>query len=892
MVVTQDNAVFSAGNSTASLDTVGSRTAIQEAIEYHASQQPQARAVNFQDHFLTYLELNHRANQLAHYLIGLGVGAEMRVCVCLQPSLEISVALLGILKAGAVYVPLDPNYPPDRLATILKDTQPQVILTQAALLPNLPNIAAEIFCCDRDWQTIEHLPTDNPTLKIDLDQTAYIIYTSGTTGKPKGVMTSYRNLQHYILGAVERFGFDHSTIMPAIARFSFSITFLELLSPLVAGGMLIILEREQILDFRWMCQILEQITALHASPNLLKKLLGYIQNNGINLAKFQGLKHVSTGGDLVPADVLKAMQRVFQNAEIYVIYGCSEVSCMACSHFVSRQQPITKTLVGQPFPNVAVRLYESEQNSVPIGEMGEVYMSGAGVFKGYLEQSELTSEKFVIIDQQRWYRTGDRGRFDTDGNLEIIGRTDFQIKLNGIRIEPGEIEFVLRQIRGVREVVVIRRELNSGEPGIVAYLVFHPTHPPEIADIRAYLQTKLPDYMVPAAFVVLAALPLNLNQKVDRQALPAPTFNSGNNYVSPRNELEIQLIEIWKQILGIPLIGIKDNFFELGGHSLTAFSLVAEIERICEKSLPLAVLFQKQTIEDLADFLCQSEWSIPSFSLVPIQPKGVKPPLFGIHYLGKGQEFYRNIARYLDPEQPVYGLDYWLATQTQEWNEDHPTRLEDLATHYIAEMRTIQPQGPYFMAGLSFGGILAYEMAQQLHAQGEKVGLLVLFDTASPLLPISTFAPSSLKNHLANLAKIGLKEKLDYILERVNSKIKEKTPAWLTDNYLNIVSKFYSMMGFPIPYSLHHALILAANEKIAREYRPRNYPGEVTLFRASEKIVKYYGSDDLGWSSLAKKGVEIHEVPGAHLSIFEEPHVKVLSQTLMDCINQYDLVQR
>lgn len=627
MAITQDNAVFSAGNSTASLDTVVSCTAIQEAIEYHASQQPQARAVNFQDHFLTYLELNHQANQLAHYLIGLGVGAEMRVCVCLQPSLKISVALLGILKAGAVYVPLDPNYPRDRLAMILEDNQPQVILTQGDLLPNLPNITAEIFGSDRDWQSIEALPTDNPTVNIDLDQTAYIIYTSGTTGKPKGVMTSYRNLQHYIFGALERFGFDHSTIIPAIARFSFSITFLELLSPLVAGGTLMILEREQILDFRQMCQILEQITALHASPNLLKKLLVYIQDNGISLAKFRGLKHVSTGGDLVPADVLEAMQRVFQNAEIYVIYGCSEVSCMACSHFVSRQQPITKTLVGQPFPNVTVRLYESEQKSVPIGETGEVYISGAGVVKGYLEQSELTSEKFVIIDQQRWYCTGDRGRFDVDGNLEIIGRTDFQIKLNGIRIEPGEIEVVLRQIHGVREAVVVRRELNSGEPGIVAYLTIHPPDLPEITDIRSYLQGKLPDYMIPAAFVILEALPLNLNQKVDRQALPAPIFESSDRYVAPRNSREQLLAETWAVILGIELISIHDDFFSLGGNSLLAAQIVSRLQESLGLDLTIRGLFEHLTIASLADHLATLNPRAKSFPpIIPI-PRDVDLPL-------------------------------------------------------------------------------------------------------------------------------------------------------------------------------------------------------------------------------------------------------------------------
>ena len=372
------------------------------------------------------------------------------------------------------------------------------------------------------------------------------------------------------------------------------------------------------------------------------------------------------------------MQRVFQNAEIYVIYGCSEVSCMACSHFVSREQTVTKTLVGQPFPNVAICLYESDQKSVAIGEIGEVYISGAGVAKGYLERPELTTEKFVTIDQERWYRTGDRGRLDAQGNLEILGRTDFQIKLNGIRIEPGEIEVVLRQIPGVRETVVVCRELNSGELGIVAYLVLHSTDPPEIDDIRRYLQSKLPKYMVPAAFVVLDALPLNLNQKVDRQALPAPIFDSGNKYIAPRNELEIQLAKIWEQVLGIEPIGIKDNFFELGGHSLVAVNLLAKIENIFGKNLPLSILFQQQTIEGFAHILSNPEWTPSWSSLVPIQIKGSQTPLFLIHAVGGNLLDYQKLIYHLGQDRPIFGLQ----SIGLDGKQEPLSTVEAMALHY------------------------------------------------------------------------------------------------------------------------------------------------------------------------------------------------------------------
>lgn len=582
------------------------QSAVHRAIEIHASRQPEAVALTFQDHSLSYGALNESANRLAHFLKDLGVGPEARVCVCVEPSLYIGIALLGIFKAGGVYVPLDPGYPQDRLTAILEDIQPAVVLTQAHLLPLLPATAAHIFCFDRDATTIEHLSNENPGIEIGEEQTAYIVYTSGTTGRPKGVMASYRNLRHYISVAQECYGFDRSTVMPAMARFTFSITFFELLNPLVAGGTLVILERDHVLDFKRMAQTLEKLTVIHASPSLLKKLLAYIEDNDMDPQRFEGLRHVSTGGDMVPPDVLESMKRVFRNAEIYVIYGCSEVSCMACTKFVSRDTRVTKTLVGQPFPDVSVRLYDSSENPVAAGVPGEVYICGEGLTKGYLNQPELTGEKFVLIEGKRFYRTGDRGRFDADGNLEILGRTDFQINLNGIRIEPEEIEAVLRQAAGVREGVAAKRELPSGEPGIVAYIVPDQAAPAEISALRNFLKTQLPDYMVPSAFVILDALPVNLNQKIDRNALPAPDQSNlwaAENYIEPQTELERQIADIWDEVLGIGNVGIHNEFFELGGQSLLAAQVIFRLQDLLQLELSISSLFKYPTVAELASHI-------------------------------------------------------------------------------------------------------------------------------------------------------------------------------------------------------------------------------------------------------------------------------------------------
>lgn len=604
--------------------TVYPPIAIPQLIEQHAVHQPDAIAITFKDQSLTYAALNQRANQLAHYLIQLGIGAEDRVAVAVEPSLDIAIVLLGVLKAGAVYVPLDPTYPLDRLTVILEDTQPKALLTHAHLVKNLPAIAGHTLCLDRDETTLATFPGHNPAITPDLDQTAYIVYTSGTTGKPKGVMASHRNLVNYIRVAQDKYRFDRDMVMPAIARFTFSITFFELLSPLVAGGRLVILERDHILDFKRMTQTLEEVNVIHASPSLLRKLLAYIQDNGLDIRRFNQLKHVSSGGDLVAADLLEAMKRVFQNAEVFVIYGCSEVSCMGCTYPALREQTVTKTWVGKPFDNVSVRLYDSHQNLVPIGVMGEIYFGGAGITKGYLNRAELTQEKFVEIDGQRFYRTGDLGRFNANGDLEILGRRDFQIQLRGIRIEPGEIEVTLRQFPGVREAVVVLRELWHGEENLVAYVVLDQEKQPTIEEIRRFLQTKLPDYMVPAAFEVLDAMPVNANQKIDRRALPAPSLvlpGSGSTGVAPRTPLEKVLADIWANTLGLEQVGIEDDFFAIGGHSLLAAQVIYRLQAALKLDISISRLFELPTIAALAEYLTPLyESDTPSAALEPILP--------------------------------------------------------------------------------------------------------------------------------------------------------------------------------------------------------------------------------------------------------------------------------
>ncbi len=842
---------------------------LHQYIETHAIEQPDAIAVTFQSQSLTYRELNQRANQLAHALQRQGVGRSIPVAVLMSPSLEVPVCLLGVLKAGGVYVPLDPTHPMERLEIMLADTQPQVLLTRSDLQTCLPATSIPIFCMDQDWESLEHLPTSNLETEISLSQTASIIYTSGTTGKPKGVMASQSNLMNYVLLARDRYDISPQDVMVTIARFTFSITMFEVLLPLVAGGKLIILERAHILDFKRLVETLKQLTVLHTSPSLMRQLLGYLQSEQVDLQPLQGLRHVSVGGDLADAELLTRMQTTFQTAEIFVIYGCSEISCMGCTYPVLRSAEPTKSRVGKPFNNVSVRLYDTDQNLVPIGVVGEIYLGGAGVTQGYLNRPTLTQEKFVELDGQRFYRTGDLGRFDLDGNLAILGRSDFQIKLRGIRIELGEIELALRQAPGVRDGVVVTRTLGDrtdDEKSLVAYVVLESSATTTMADLRQHLQTRLPDYMVPTAFIKLEALPVNLNQKVDRQALPLPTADNlaGLQSVVPaRDDLESQLVQIWEQVLGIQPIGIHNNFFELGGDSLQAVHILSQIERQLGAALAINTPLHAPTIATLAKLIRHPSTQIAENTqesdMVLLRRGNHKPPLFCLY----GVLLYRELAEHLNTDRSVYGvylqaeIDLLKTGDIKQFTAVF-SNISVIADQYLAAIRQVQPSGPYYVVGESFGGIIAYEIAQKLQAAGEVVNLVAMMDTRAP-----TLFPQPLQKRLKIHGQIMLKkgpvyllEKLDTVKKKIRRKVHLKTSDVSESDIREIVRR-----------------------KASDDYRPRPYEAEILLFRASERDQFEVNDRALGWRSWADQ-LQVFEVPGNHLSILKSPNVQIMAEQM------------
>lgn len=465
--------------------------------------------------------------------------------------------------------------------------------------------------------------------------------------------------------------------------------------------------------------------------------------------------------------------------------------------------------------------------------------------------------------------------------MEFIGRTDHQVKVRGFRVELGEIEAVLRQHGAVREAVVLAREDEPDYQRLVAYATLEHKNGSDAAsvvgELRSFLKERLPEYMLPTAFVVLDALPLTANGKVDRRALPAPEqtrTDLDKAFVAPRTTLELQLAKMWEKLLGIRPLGVTDNFFELGGHSLLAVRLFDRIEKAFGKNLPLATLFQAPTIKQLAAILSQEGWQTSWTSLVELKAGGSRPPFFCAH---GGFFFYSDLLRYVDADQPFYGVQ----PEGLGKKQARHARVEEIAAHYVKEMRQLQPEGPYYLGGFSFAGWIAFEMAQQLYAAGEKVGLLVLFDSFGPGYPKFIPMAQRVGCHIENLTRLGVKEKLRYVrgsARTARAKVESKVREFTYKTYLRVMD--------PLPRSLLMVVGDARVSALMSSYVPQIYPGRITLFRAAVQPVGCYYDAESGWGGLAAAGVDVREIPGGHGTLLQEPHVRGLAEELNPCLQE------
>lgn len=713
---------------------------IHRLFEEQAARTPDAIAVMFENEQLTYRELNQAANALAHYLQGRGIGPETVVGICTERSIEMVVALLAILKAGGAYLPLEATYPKERLAFMLHDAQASLLLTLHKFSSTFTGMGTPLLCLDTDRKLFAADNGENIAYDGTGDALAYIIYTSGSTGKPKGVCVTHRNVVR-LVKQTNYIRFSEDEVFLQFAPVAFDASTLEIWGSLLNGARLVVFPAH-LPSLEELGQVVQRyhVTTLWLTAGLFHQM---IEAHPTGL---KGVRQLLAGGDVLSVPHVQKALRELPGCTVINGYGPTENTTFTCCYPMTAPEQIGTTVpIGRPVGHTQVYVLDAHLQPVPVGVPGELYAGGDGVARGYLNRPELTAERFIPDPfnpepGNHLYKTGDLVRYRPDGAIEFLGRIDQQVKIRGFRVELGEIEETIKQYPGVRETVVIAREDTPGDKRLVAYIVTTSAsgQSPTIHALRASLQEKLPGYMVPSAFVPLDALPLTSIGKIDRKALPAPTYNAGSStkavgdendeFTAPLMTIHHQLTRIWEELLGVRPIGIRDNFFDLGGHSLLAARLLAEVERISGKKLPMTTFFAGATIEHLANAILGDEETRSRAPAVAIQASGTQPPFFFLHGDWIGGGFYcLELSRSLGNDQPFYVMEPYKFAGLSV-----PPTLKEVAAAHIASMRAVQPEGPYYFGGFCNGGLIAYEMARQLQAAGQEIALLLLVDPAIP----------------------------------------------------------------------------------------------------------------------------------------------------------------
>ncbi len=864
---------------------------VHELFEEQARKTPDAVAVMFEDASLSYAELNRRANQLAHHLRELGVGPDGRVAVCLERSPELIVALLGILKAGGAYVPLDPAYPEERLRYMLEDCAPLALLTQGHLRPLFgPNESMPVLDMNSatpGWKDRPGTDLEAGSLGLTSRHLAYVIYTSGSTGTPKGVMVPHRAINRLVLnnGYAK---FEASDRVAFASNPAFDAATLEVWAPLLNGGRIVVISQDVLLEPARFGQTLKRqaVTTLWLTVGLFNQYADRLSE------EFGNLRYLIVGGDALDPRVIAKVLRTHPPQHLINGYGPTETTTFAITHEIAAVPENARSIpIGRPIANTRIYILDTHGEPVPVGVGGELYIGGAGVARGYLNRPELTAERFLADPfatgpDARMYKTGDLAKWLPDGTVEFLGRNDFQVKIRGFRIELGEIEARLAEQAGVREAVVVARENNAGDKRLVAYYTASEPDQGSVGaeQLRAYLGRKFPEYMVPAAYVRLESLPLTPNGKLDRKALPAPEFGPDDQeeLVPPNDDIEARLASIWQELLGVRSIGVNHNFFELGGHSMLVARLIVQVERTFNRSLSMATVFQRPTIAQLADLLREEHASPEPCRVFPIQKEGTRPPFI---CLGAGP-YFLPLARQLGNDQPLMGLDLdQLKTDTLPV----PVQLRDIAAHLAKAIRDFQPSGPYYLGGWCLYGVLMYEVAQQIIADGGEVALLVMIDSRYPAyngtMPLFTRMRGALQKsayHAQLIWRSKAAEIPAYLSQRIRIFHSKAKRFWQEREYIRSIQN----LDGPLEMELNPVFLMACTD-----YEPKPYAGPVVLFQAVERPSGRYWDLRQVWDRLLRGPFESHDVVGGHDGMFKEPYVAVLGSKLKDSLARAQKVQ-
>jgi amino acid adenylation domain-containing protein len=860
---------------------------IHRRFEAQVRLHPDRPAVSSERLSLSYAELNRLANRIARRIVELHGEAPANVALLFEHGAMMIAAMLGALKAGKGYVPLDRSYPRERLSYILTDSEALSILTNEENLDLAHELSRGSVPAHRIDEDPHALSTDDLELEVDPGALAYILYTSGSTGTPKGVAQCHKNVVNLMRAYGNALKISPEDRCTLFSSFAFDAAVADIYGALLNGAALCPLSvRDEGLAHiaEWLVE--QKVTIFHSTPTFFRHFTGSLPEGLV----FPGIRLVIMGGEeTVKSDVL-AYRAHFRNTSVLVNGLGPTESTVAMLGFFDHQTHIVgnSVPVGYAVPGVEFLLLTEEGKRA--GVAGEIAIRSPWVALGYFRKPELTRAAFLPDPDggnRRIYRTGDMGRLLPDGQLGFTGRRDFQVKIRGYRVELGEIEATIAKHPNVQECTVVARPDNSGEKVLVAYVVLAAGRTVATDELSEFIKAKLPAYMLPSAFVVMNALPLTPTGKIARRSLPPPSLHkkaADPGFVAPRHAVEVELTRIWERVLGTAPIGVRDNFFERGGHSLLALRLFMEIEKALGQNLPLATLFQAPTIEQMGRILRRggdaSSWS----SLVPIQPEGVGDPFFCVHALGGNVLNYRLLSRHLGEQQRFYGLQ----SQGLDGKRAPHARVEDMAAHYIAEIRTVQPKGPYYLGGASSGGTVAWEMARQLRAEGEQVALLALIDSyyrgherylpdPRPGRTGFDYFLSRVDYHMGNMMTRDRQQQIRYLVTQAKSRFRmtarqlvghDPRPA-PTDELSPVIRRVRKDNG--------QAMI---------DYFPPRYPGKVTLFYATGEPVRQFQDRRLMWSGLADEGMEVHMLTGEHETVLDEPHVLILARELRECIRR------
>jgi amino acid adenylation domain-containing protein len=886
---------------------------LHQLFEAHTKQRPNQLAVISAKEQLTYQQLNEEANRLARVLQSEGIGPNVLAGLCVTRSTRMLVGLLGILKAGGAYLPLDAGNPPTRLLYQLQESQATILLTDREMSMRLPKWEGRILLLEDLALEMCQTSGDNLPGGSEAEDLAYIIYTSGSTGIPKGVMIQQSSLVNYALALCEQLeaepGWQYATVTTLAADLGNTAIFCALAS----GGCVQVLDYDMVTSaesmLRW--AELHPIDVLKIVPSHLSALLAGGQSEGLLPRRALVL-----GGEVFPTGLLEQIRALGCKCEVYNHYGPTEttigvlVKPLGVREEQEKENKETYVTIplGKPITNTEVYVLNQHMQIVPVGITGELYIGGAGLAMGYTQQGGMTAERFLPHPYSkqagaRLYRTGDLARYNEKNEIEFMGRRDSQVKYAGYRIELAEIEVQLSQHPNIRDSVVVLREDLPGGLHLVGYIVPRKLPVPTHMEIQNFLRQHLPDYMVPSTFIYLKFLPLTANGKVDRRQLITADRDKGSSLsylvntesksrtiVQPRDATEWHVLQIWEDVLATQPISIDDDFFSLGGHSLIAVRLISRLSKHFGQNLDLATLFQHPTIAALAVSLRQQVAS-EERSLVAIQPGGTRPPFFCVHPAGGTAFCYVNLARCLGPDQPFYGLQ----VPNQRSGEEALRTVEEMAASYLALIRAVQPQGPYLLGGWSAGGVIAFEMAQQLRRQGDEIGVLALIDSR---LADSQERAKAMEEEI-DLGDAGIVEELIHVLKIIPDDFDQRD---LEEQLIYVVEQAKRANIIPVDTSLElvRRLVrtLRVNRRIVRLYVPQSYPYRVDYFASSNSLTEFVDEkegirktvdrQDLlqCWRELAQGGMEVHLIPGNHQNIVDEPNVQVLADTLRSCIDR------